>query len=99
MGFLELANTRKDYDLLTSFLELAGRENTPVIPLIDNGTVRIVPVTIQKEGMALKPRIQVDSRQGKTIGTTHDIDYKYIKEIPNLEPGKLKDTFITEAKC
>lgn len=80
-------------------LELLGRENTPVTPLIDNDTVEVVPVTIQKDGMALKPGIQVDSRQGKIIGTTHHIDYKYIKENPNLDHGKLKDTFITEAEC
>ena len=47
--------------LLTSFLELTGRENTHVAPLIDNDTVRVVPVTIQKDGMALKPGMQVDS--------------------------------------
>lgn len=80
-------------------MELAGSKNTPVTPLIDNDTVRVVPVTIQKDGMALKPGMQVDSRQGKIIGTTHDRDYKYIKENPNADPGKLKDIFITEAEC
>lgn len=82
-----------------ALLELAGSKNTPVTPLIDNDTVRVVPVTIQKDGMALKPGMQVDSRQGKIIGTTHDRDYKYIKENPNADPGKLKDIFITEAEC
>lgn len=80
-------------------MELAGRENTPVTPLIDNDTVRVVPVTIQKYGMALTPGMQIDSRQGKIIGTTPDIDYKYIKENPIPDPGKLKDIFITEAEC
>ena len=51
--------------------------------------VRVVPVTVQKDEMALKPGMQVDSRQGKVIGTTHDIDYKYIyiskkTQIPTL---------------
>ena len=75
--------------LFTSFLELAGRTNTPVtpLPLIDNDT-QVLPVTIQKDGMGLKPGKQVDSTKVKIIGTTHNIDYKYIKETPTL--GNLK---------
>ena len=81
-------------------MELAGRKNTPVrpLPLIDNDIVQVLPVTIQKDGMGLKPGMQVDSRQVKVIGTTHNIDYKYIKENPNPDPGELKDIFITEAE-
>ena len=65
---------------MTSFLELAGRENTPVTPPMDNDTLRVISVTIQKDEMANKPGMQIDSRQEKIIGTTHGIDYKYIKE-------------------
>jgi len=41
--------------LFTSFLKLAGRKSTPVtpLPLIDNETVQVLPVTIQKDGMGL----------------------------------------------
>ena len=41
--------------LFTSFSELAERKNTPVtpLPLIDNDTVKVPPVTIQKDGMGL----------------------------------------------
>ena len=75
--------------LFTSFLELAGRTNTPVtpLPLIDNDT-QVLPVTIQKDGMGLKPGIRVDSTKVKIIGTTHNIDYKYIKETPTLLDGE-----------
>ena len=38
--------------------------------------------------MSLKPDMQVDSTQVKIIGTTPNIDYKYIKETPTL--GNLK---------
>ena len=54
---------------------------------LDNDT-QVLPVTIQKDGMGLKPGIQVDSTKVKIIGTTHNIDYKYIKETPTL--GNLK---------
>ena len=84
---------------MKSFLVLAGSENLPVIPLIDNETVKVIPVSVQKDGMALKLGMQEDSRQGKIIGTVHNIDYKYIQENPNPEPETLKDTFVTEAEC
>ena len=83
-------------NLLRSFLELAGTENTQIVPLVDNDTVRVVPVTIQKDGMALKPGMQVDARQGKVIGTTDAINYKYIRENPNRDPEKLNNLFVTE---
>ena len=86
-------------NLLRSFLELAGTENTQIVPLVDNDTVRVVPVTIQKDGMALKPEMQVDARQGKVIGTTDAINYKYIRENPNRDPEKLKNLFVTETEC
>lgn len=48
--------------------------------------------------LAGKGLSKVVSRQGKIIGTTHDIDYKYIKENPISDPGELKGIFITEAE-
>ena len=48
--------------------------------------------------LAGKGLSKVVSRQGKIIGTNHDIDYKYIKENPISDPGELKDIFITEAE-
>ena len=49
--------------------------------------------------LAGKGLSKVVSRQGKIlIGTTHDIDYKYIKENPISDPGELKGIVITEAE-
>ena len=73
-------------NLLQSFLELANEENSGVIPLVDNDTVKVIPIALKKDGMALKPGMQVDSRQGLIIGTTEKIDYKYIQENAKPDP-------------
>ena len=86
-------------NLLQSFLELANEKDSGVTPLIDNDTVKIIPIALKKDGMALKPGIQVDSRQGLVIGTTDKIDYKYVKENQKPDPETLKEIFIKEAEC
>ena len=84
--------------LFSSFLELAGRTNTPVtpLPLIDNDT-QVLPVTIQKDRMGLKPGMEVDSTQVKIINW-HDSKHRLQIYQRNPDPGELKDIFITEAE-
>lgn len=86
-------------NLLQSFLKLASAENSDILPLVDNPTVKVVPIALKKDGMALKPGMSVDSRQGLVIGTTDKIDYNYIKDNPHPKPERLKEIFIKEAEC
>lgn len=86
-------------NLLQRFLKLANDKNSGVIPLVNNDTVKVIPIALKKGGMALKPGMQVDSRQGLIIGTTEKIDYKYIQENAKPDPEKLQDIFIKEAEC
>ena len=86
-------------NLLQSFLELAKEKKSGVISLVDNETVKVIPIALKKDGMSLKPGMQVDSRQGLIIGTTEKIDYQYVKQNPNPDPEKLKEIFIKEAEC
>ena len=86
-------------NLLQSILELANEEQSGVVPLMDNDTVKVIPIALKKDGMALKPGMAVDSRQGLIIGTTEKIDHKYVQENPNPDSDKLKEIFIKEAEC
>ena len=38
-------------NLLQSFLELANDENSGVIRLVDNDIVKVIPITLKKDGM------------------------------------------------
>ena len=51
-------------NLLQSVLELANEEQLGVVPLVDNDTVKVILIALKKDGMALKPGMAVDSRQG-----------------------------------
>ena len=72
-----------------------------MIPLVDNDTVKVIPIVLKKDGMALKSGMQADPRQGLIVGTTEKIDYKYrgIQENAKPDPEKLQDIFIKEAEC
>ncbi|VDI59965.1 Hypothetical predicted protein [Mytilus galloprovincialis] len=51
-----------------------------------------------KDGMALKPGLMVDIRQGVLIGGTLKIDNEFIERHPNPSPEMLKSLFVQEAE-
>ena len=70
-----------------------------VLCLIDTPELKIIPVVLQKDGMAIKPWLQFDERQGKIVGGAVHIDYKYVMEDPEPNIDELKDIFVKEAEC
>ena len=65
--------------------------------IYEDNTVKIIPVALAKDGMQLKPGLLYDTRQGKLIGSTLNLDYNYIKQ---GEPYKdtLKNSIVQEAE-
>ena len=51
-----------------------------MLTLCEDSTVKIIPVALAKDGMQLKPGLLYDTRQGKLIGNTLNLDYNYIKQ-------------------
>ena len=84
--------------LVQSFLSMADQNESMITPLIDTNTVRIIPTCISQDGMSIKPGMQVDTRQGKIIGTTEQIDINYVKRNPSPSSEELKKIFVTEAE-
>jgi len=85
--------------LLQSFLSTADQNESTVSSLIDTETVRIIPTCISKDGMSIKPGMQVDIRQGKVVGTTENIDLNYVKLNTSPTSEQLKKIFLTEAEA
>ena len=83
--------------LLQSFLQLSGGPDGDMLTLYEDSTVKIIPVALAKDGMQLKPGLLYDTRQGKLIGSTLNLDYNYIKQ---GEPDKdtLKNSIVQEAE-
>lgn len=66
--------------LLQSFLQLSSGPDGDMLTLCEDSTVNIIPVALAKDGMQLKPGLLYDTRQGKLIGNTLNLDYNYIKQ-------------------
>ena len=66
--------------LLQSFLQLSSGPDGDMLTLCEDSTVKIIPVALAKDGMQLKPGLLYDTRQGKLIGNTLNLDYNYIKQ-------------------
>ena len=82
---------------LQSFLQISSGPDSHILTLYEDENVKIIPVALAKDGMQLKPGLLYDSKQGKLIGSTLDLDYDFIKQ---GEPNKdtLKKSMVQEAK-
>lgn len=60
--------------------------------------MKVFPVVLAKDAMQIKPGLY-DSRQGKLVGSTINIDYKFVRKNP--EPGKemLKKVWFEKQRC
>lgn len=84
--------------LLKGFLEICSLEKSSVSPIIDNPVSKIIPVAMQVDGMAIKPGLIFDRRQGILVGGTRKIDNEFIEENPSPSPDDLKSLFAQEAE-
>ena len=83
--------------MLQSFLQLSSRPESDILTLYGDNTVKIIPIALTKDGMQLKPGLLYDSRRGKLIGSTLNLNYDYVKR---GESGKdtLKSYMVQEQK-
>ncbi len=82
---------------VTSFLMIA--DNDPVKPLYENESVKIIPIILSKDAMAIKPGFTYDRRQGKLVGSTINLDFNYVSNnrTPDLEA--LRASAVQEAEA
>lgn len=83
---------------LLGFLQLIANDESPVAPLLNEQTIKVVPVSMAKDGMTLKPGFQADSRQMIVIVGLERYTLEYITENQLASPEFFKDKFITEAE-
>lgn len=78
-----------------SFLKVC--QSPTVTPVVDTDAVKVYPVIEADDGMALKPGMQIDSRQAKAIGIKDIVDINYVKVHMTDEPTQFKEKFVKEA--
>lgn len=77
---------------------MIANDESPVAPLLNEQIIKVVPVSMAKDGMTLKPRFQADSRQMIVIGGLETYSLEYITENQLISPEFFKDKYITEAE-
>lgn len=62
--------------------------------------MKVLPAVLAKDViiMQLKPGLLLDSRQGKLVGSTINIDYKFVKDHPEPDKEMLKSSMVQEAE-
>lgn len=83
--------------LLQSFLLSCISERT--LPLYEDEKVKVFPVVLAKDAMQIKPGLLHDSRQGKLVGSTINIDYKFVRENPEPDNEMLKKVWFKKQRC
>lgn len=62
------------------YMQQSSGPDGDMLTLCEDSTVKIIPVALAKDGMQLKPGLLYDTRQGKIIGSTLNLDYNYIEQ-------------------
>ena len=60
--------------------------------------MKVFPVVLAKDAMQIKPGLLYDSRQGKLIGSTINIDYKFVRDNPEPDNEMMKKSMVQEAE-
>ena len=60
--------------------------------------MKVFPVVLAKDAMQIKPGLLYDSRQGKLIGSTINIDYKFVRDNPEPDNEMVKKSMVQEVE-
>ena len=83
-----------------SFLQLSSAADSEIITLYEDKTVKIIPVVLAKDAMQLKSGLLYDSKQGKLIRSTFNLNYGFVhKGKPDKETLKASMVQAAEVMC
>ena len=82
---------------LLSLFSLCQHPKADLHAIVDTKKVRVIPVSLASNGMALKPGLEYDPRKKQVIGLMHKVDEKFVKKHPLPDPEKIKTNLITSA--
>lgn len=80
-------------DNLRSFMHLC----TAVPPLIQTDSVKVVPICLSRDAMAIKPSGDLDIASSTLIGFKEPVGLTYVLNNPYPKPEEIKNSLFTEA--
>ena len=89
------------WSLVQNFLSIISDPNSGIEPIfLDSETkLKLFVVSLQEDGVGLKPGLCVDSHQAKVIGATVPINLQYTRNNPSPTAAQLKKILVKEAHC
>lgn len=80
-----------------SFLEMVFSPGSTITPLLSS-KIHVVPVSLAKDGLALKPGFQVDRNAMAIVGGKEMYSLEYVKNNPTSPHEYFKIKFVTEVQ-
>jgi hypothetical protein len=81
-----------------AFLRMAFSQGSDVIPLISNDALRLMPVSLAKDGFAIKPGFQVDQNTMLIVGGREHYSLDYVKQHQEIPHDYFSDKFVKEVE-
>ena len=89
------------WPLVQNFLSILSDPNSGIAPIFldQESKLKLFAVSLQEDGVALKPGLNVDSHQAKIIGATARIDLQFTRDNPSPTTEELKKILVKEGHC
>ena len=89
------------WPLVEIFLSILSDTNGGIVPIFFNpeSKLKLFAVSLQEDGIALKPGLCVDSHQAKVISATVPIGLQFTRDNPASTAEELKKILVKEAHC
>lgn len=83
---------------LVAFLNIAFSQGSQVTSLVDNDALKVILVSMAKDGFTLKPGFEVDQRAMVVVGGQEVYTLEYIRRNQDLPHEDFANKFITEVE-
>lgn len=81
-----------------AFLRMAFSHGSDVVSLLSNDALRLMPVSLPKDGFAIKPGFQVDQNTMLIVGGREHYSLDYVKQQKEIPHDYFSDKFVTEVE-
>ena len=83
---------------LIAFLRIAFSKRNDVKSLVDSGILKVILVSLAKDGFTLKPSFQVDQHAILVVGGQELYNLDYVQENQNIPHEHFEEKFVTEVE-
>ena len=83
---------------LIAFLRIAFSKRNDIKSLVDSDVLKVIPVSLAKDGFTLKPSFQVDQHAMLVVGGQELYNLDYVQENQNIPHEHFEEKFVTEVE-